>query len=450
MSFPADFTWGAGTSAYQIEGAWDADGKGESIWDRFAHEGRMPVPGDVACDHYHRWEEDLDLLARMGATAYRFSIAWTRILPDGTGEVNPAGIGFYDRLVDGLLARGITPWVTLYHWDLPQALQDRGGWPERTTVDAFLCYAEVVSRALGDRVRHWITHNEPWVAAFLGHREGIFAPGLQDWEAALAAAHHLLLSHGHAVPIIRANSPEAHVGIALDCRPASPASPDPADVAVYRHFDGFRNRWFFDPVMGKGYPGDMVAAYRDRGRFGESGPSFIHSGDLDDIAAPIDFLGINYYTSLVFGDGDDPESEETGIAPGPDAPDGYTEMGWPITPQGLTDYLQRVVTDYRPAAIVITENGASYSDEPNASGTIADARRIDYLRRHLAAVEAAIDSGVPVTGYFAWSLLDNLEWTSGFSQRFGLVWVDHATGERIPKQSFDWYAGVIDRNGLAG
>jgi beta-glucosidase len=445
VTIPSGFAWGVATSAYQIEGAWDEDGKGESIWDRFAHTGRMSAWGDVACDHYHRWEEDLDLMAELGVGAYRLSIAWTRVLPDGDGTVNSAGLGFYDRLIDGLLARGITPWVTLYHWDLPQALQERGGWPARSTVDAFVRYADVTTRALGDRVAHWITHNEPWVAAMLGYRDGVFAPGVADWGAALAAGHHLLLSHGRAVPVIRANVPGARVAIALDCRPSVPASDRPEDVAAHHHFDGFRNRWFFDPVFGKGYPDDMVRTYAERGRLPAD---LVRPGDLEAMAAPIDALGLNYYTSIPIRAGAD-ETEDTGVTPGPNPPDGHTEMGWPITPSALTGFLVRIRDEWTPASIVITENGASYSDGPGADGAIHDDRRIAYLDSHLEAVEAAIEQRVPVDGYFVWSLLDNLEWTAGFSQRFGLVWVDHATGRRIPKDSARWYASVVS-GGRAG
>lgn len=444
IRFPEGFTWGAATSAYQIEGAWDADGKGESIWDRFAHDGRMAGSGDVACDHHRLWEPDVDLMADLGLGAYRFSIAWSRIFPDGSGTPNPAGIGFYDRLVDALLDRGIVPWATLYHWDLPQALQDRGGWPERQTVDAFVSYTDAITRALGDRVSHWITHNEPWVASFLGHRDGVFAPGVASWPAALAAGHHLLLSHGRAVPVIRSNVPGATVAIALDCRPSSPASDRPADLAAHRHFDGFRNRWFFDPVFGHGYPDDMLEAYADRDRLPAG---LIAPGDLDEIGAPIDVLGLNYYTSLAIGDGME-ESEDTGVPPGPNPPPGHTEMGWPITPGALTGFLVRLHRDYHPPAIAITENGAGYSDGPDSEGRVRDRRRIEYLDAHLRAVHAAIDQGVPVSGYFVWSLLDNLEWTQGFSQRFGLVWVDHETQQRVPKDSARWYAGVIERNGI--
>jgi beta-glucosidase len=444
--FPDGFTWGAATSAYQIEGGRE-DGKGESIWDRFSAESRLRDPGDVACDHYHRWPEDVDLLADLGVTAYRFSIAWTRILPDGTGAVNGAGLGFYDRLVDALLDRGITPWITLYHWDLPQALQDRGGWPERSTVDAFLRYTEVVSRTLGDRVRHWITQNEPWVAAFLGHLAGVFAPGQTSWAATLAAGHHLLLAHGRGTEVLREHVEGARVGIALDCRPSEPASDDPADVAADRHFDGFRNRWFFDPVFGRGYPADTVATYRERGRLpAEGDPPWLRPGDLDAIAAPLDFLGLNYYTAVRVAAGADEADDPEGPV-GPGAPPGFTEMGWRSTPGALTAFLERLHRDYAPPSIAITENGASYGDGPDAGGVIHDGPRITYLEEHIAAVGDAIAAGVPVEGYFVWSLLDNLEWVAGFSQRFGLIWVDHTTQQRIPKASARWYAEVARSNG---
>lgn len=448
--FPADFAWGVATSAFQIEGAPTADGKGESIWDRFTHQpGRIldGSTGDVACDHYNRWEEDVALMAELGVNAYRFSIAWTRVLPEGTGKVNEAGLGFYDRLVDGLLEAGIDPFVTLYHWDLPQALEAQGGWRSRDTVDAFVAYAGVVSAALGDRVENWITHNEPWVSAFPGHSEGVFAPGRTSFSEALTVGHHLLLSHGRAVPVIRANSPGSSVGIAIDCRPAMPATDK--DVAAYKHFDGFRNRWFFDPVFGKGYPSDIVAAYHEAGHFGPSRLAFVAAGDMAEIATPIDFLGVNYYTSLAIRAGKE-ESEATGVPSGAPAPEGYTEMGWPITPAALTSYLSHLHKEYAPPAIIISENGASYSDGPNVEGEIADERRVRYLSRHIDAVASARAAGVPVTGYFAWSLLDNLEWSSGFTQRFGLVWVDHETQQRIPKQSFWWYRGLIAANGVVG
>ncbi|MEN8234090.1 MAG: GH1 family beta-glucosidase [Actinomycetota bacterium] len=446
--FPDDFVFGVAASAYQIEGAWDEDGKGESIWDRFVRTpGRIHNgdTGDVACDHYHRYPEDVALMARAGIPAYSLTTAWTRIIPDGIGPVEPRGIAFYDRLVDELLEHDITPYVTLYHWDLPQGLQERGGWANRETVDAFVRYADVMSAALGDRVKHWKTHNEPWVASFIGHHDGAFAPGHTDFAEALTAAHHILLSHGRSVPVIRENAAGAEVGVVVDCRPSTPASDSPEDRAAQRHFDGFRNRWFYDPLFGKGYPQDMVNAYRERGRYDSEEPPFVRPGDLDEIATPFDFIGINYYTAIEVSAGAD-ETEETGVEPGPNPPDGYTEMGWPILPQALTGLLKRIHDDYGATDIRVTENGASYSDGPGPDGRIHDHRRIDYLHNHLSAVADAIELGIPVTGYFAWSILDNFEWALGYSQRFGLVWVDHETGERVPKDSLAWYSNVIATN----
>ena len=436
------FSWGVATSAYQIEGARYEGGKGESIWDRFSDDRKMKVSGDVTCDHYHRLEDDLDLLADLGVDAYRFSVAWTRIMPSGEGPISSDGLDFYSRLIDGLVERDIEPWLTLYHWDLPQALQDRGGWASRNTANAFARYAGVVADAFGDRVHHWITQNEPWVAAYLGHLYGEFAPGISDWPTALDVGHNLLLSHGRAVEAIRESAPGSSVGIALDCRPARPNSESAEDREAARHFDGFRNRWFFDPVFGKGYPEDMLRAYFVEGRTDDLEPAFIRSGDMDQIATPIDFLGLNYYTTLPVAAGaeerDDPES-----LPGRAQPDGFTEMGWAIDPDGLADYLGEIHRRYRPKSIVVTENGASFSDAPDSDDVIADSARVDYLRTHVDAVRLAAEAGVPVDGYFVWSLLDNLEWTQGFDQRFGLVWVDQQTLQRIPKESFAWYREVV-------
>ncbi len=437
-----DFVWGTSTSAFQIEGGRYEGGKGESIWDRFADDGHMPESGDVACDHYHRWREDVALMADLGVTAYRFSTAWTRIIPDGLGEVNEAGLSFYSDLIDELIANGITPWLTLYHWDLPQVLQDRGGWENRDVVDAFVRYADVASRAFGDRVQNWITHNEPFVAAYLGYGHGVFAPGIADFGSALTVGHHLLLSHGRAARVIRSNVPNARVGISLDCTPSRPATNDPADIAASRMHDGFRNRWFFDPVFGKGYPDDIVEVIESRAVFGNDGLPFIQPKDLEDIAAPIDFLGINYYSSADVSV-DDPQGRKSNRDPGPEQPAGFTEMGWCITPQALEDYLVHIAEEYEPASLVITENGASYSTSPDADGVVADQRRIDYIASHIDAVAAARRRGAPVDGYFVWSLLDNLEWDSGYGQRFGIVWVDHSTGERTPKESYRWYKARI-------
>jgi beta-glucosidase len=446
IAFPEGFSWGAATSAYQIEGGRYQDGKGESIWDRFADTGRMPESGDVACDHYHHWREDVALMAELGVTSYRFSTAWTRILPDGVGDPNQAGIDFYGRLIEELVRNGIAPWLTLYHWDLPQALQNDGGWLNRDTVEAFASYAGALGSALGGQVKNWITHNEPWVASHLGYGTGVFAPGIADPGSALTAAHHILLSHGQAVQVLRENSAGASVGIAIDCRPSQPASDHPADIAANRAHDGFRNRWFFDPVFGRGYPEDAVALCNERNMFPEEGLPFVRAGDMETIATPVDFLGLNYYTSVKIREGD--ESGAGVVLPaGPDQPDGYTEMGWEITPDGLTHYLQHLHEEYRPTSIVITENGASFSDAPDEAGVVRDDRRIAYLEEHVRATQRALQSGVPVSGYFVWSLLDNLEWTSGYSQRFGIIWVDHASGRRIPKESYRWYRELM-RSGL--
>ncbi len=444
--FPPGFVWGAATSAFQIEGGAEADGRGESIWDRFAATpGRIADGADarVACDHYHRWPEDIALMRALGLGAYRFSIAWPRVLPRGRGPVNPAGLDFYDRLVDGLLAAAITPFVTLDHWDLPQALEDEGGWASRATVDAFVDYADHVSARLGDRVRHWTTHNEPWCIAHLGHEQGDHAPGRRDPARALRAAHHLLLSHGRAVPVLRANARAAEVGIVLILSPAEPATASPADIDAARWFDGFFNRWYLDPLFRGAYPADAVADRALRGHLPPGELPFVQPGDLATIATPIDFLGVNYYSPAILR-GDPP------AAPGgpprpvqivPDAP--RTDMGWEVRPAGLHDLLVRVAADYHPPTIYVTENGAAYDDPPDASGRIDDVRRIDFLRGHLLALGRALDAGVPVAGYFHWSLLDNFEWGHGYGKRFGLVHVDFASQRRTCRASATFYRDVV-------
>ena len=446
IQFPNHFLWGAATSSYQIEGAWQADGKGESIWDRFSHtpgkisDGRN---GDVACDHYNRMPQDVALMQSLGLHAYRFSISWPRILPNGRGPVSQAGLDFYDRLVDALLAANITPFITLYHWDLPQALQDEGGWPSRSTAEAFVTYADLVSQRLGDRVKNWITHNEPWVVAFVGYWQGRHAPGIQDFAQAIRASHHLLLSHGWAVPVIRQNSPEAQVGITLNLNPVYPASPSPADYQAMRHEDGYLNRWFLDPLYGRNYPADMVEAYRQQGHLPD-GMDFVQPGDLSAMIAPTDFLGINNYFRTIARD----ETAVNNLPRTLNPYDNTTEMGWEVAPEGIRDLLLRVYFDYRPAKIYITENGASYSDGPDENGRIADSRRQTYVRTYLTAVHQAMQVGVPLAGYFVWSLFDNFEWGHGYRQRFGIVWVDYKTQERILKDSALWYRSVIAQNGF--
>ena len=444
MQFPNGFRWGAATAAHQIEGGWDEDGKGESIWDRFSHTpGKIETgeTGDVACDHYHRWPQDVALMKEMGLNAYRFSIAWTRILPMGRGKINRRGLDFYNRLVDALLEAGIEPFVTLYHWDLPQRLEDEGGWPARHVAEAFAEYANVVSHSLGDRVKQWMTVNEPHVSALAGYLEGQHAPGHTDPGEALASAHHLLLGHGMAVPIIRGNSANAQVGLALDFRPQTPASPSAADRAAAWHEGGVINRWFLDPISGRGYPGDVRDAYG-------VDMQFVLDGDLTRIAVPIDFLGLNYYFRNIARSGRIPEAENL---PRTSAPkDEITEMGWEVYPNGMYEMLGQVHFGYGFPMLYVTENGSAYADQPGPAGQVEDLSRIAYIRRHLQKILDAIAIGIPVRGYFVWSLLDNFEWSYGTSKRFGLIRVDYETQNRIPKASAKWYQGIIRANALDG
>jgi beta-glucosidase len=447
VSFPDGFLWGVATSAQQIEGGQREGGRGESIWDRYAATpGRISDGSDasVACDHYHRWREDLDLMRWLGIGAYRFSIAWPRVLPTGRGGPNQRGLDHYDAIVDRLLALGIRPFVTLNHWDLPQALEERGGWRARDTVEAFVEYAHAVAARLGDRVRHWATHNEPWCVSVLGHAEGRHAPGRTDPGEALRVAHHLLLAHGRAADVVRLRTPGSEVGIVLNLMPVMPASPDPADRDAARRLDGTFNRWFLDPLFGRGYPADVIG---DRVRRGElAGPNlpFVAAGDMDDIAAPLDFLGVNYYSRAVVRAGAGGEPAGVSMAPREE----LTDMGWEVYPDGLTELLIRVHRDYRPARLYITENGAAYGDGPDATGRIADARRVAFHQGHLVAAHRAIAAGAPLHGYFAWSLLDNFEWADGYTRRFGLYWVDFATQERRPKDSAFWYRDVATANAV--
>ena len=442
LSFPENFLWGAATASFQIEGAWNEDGKSESIWDRFCHTpGHVKdgSSGDVACDHYHRYPQDVALMKRLGLKAYGFSVAWPRVLPEGRGRVNQAGLDFYSRLVDELLANDIRPFVTLYHWDLPQVLQDAGGWAARPTAEAFVEYAGAVSAALGDRVHNWITHNEPWCISFLSHMLGIHAPGLRDPYTALRAAHHVLLSHGWAVPVIRANSPGAEVGITLNLEWKDPASRSVADLDATRAADSLANRWFLDPLYGRQYPADGVADFADAL---PNGLDFVEPGDMAAIAVPTDFLGLNYYTRAVNRAEVDDNLPQVIF---PDRP--RTDIGWEVYPEGFYNLLNRLHFDYSVPKLYVTENGASYNIGPDAGGRVPDAPRLDYLRRHLAAAHHAIANGVPLAGYFVWSLMDNFEWAEGYTQRFGIVWVDYDTQERLPKDSALWYRQVIADNG---
>ena len=442
QAFPKDFVWGTATSSYQIEGGWKEDGKGESIWDRFSHTpGKVTDgdTGDIACDHYHRWPEDIELMVEMRLQAYRFSISWPRLLPEGWGKQNQAGIDFYSRLVDELLEAGINPYVTLYHWDLPQVLQDQGGWPARSTVDAFLEYADLASRKLGDRVKHWMTINEPWVVAVIGHQIGRHAPGHTSVEEMLSTSHHLLLAHGRSVGIFRANSADAQVGIALNLSGKSPASPSTVDQDAARLEDGLCNRWYLDPLAGRGYPQDAIEHWDDP-------MAFVQSNDMDMIASPLDFIGVNYYSRQIVRNEAVPEEENEPRTV--QANDEHTEMGWEVYPEGLYEILARVHADYDFPALYVTENGAAYADKIGPEGAVEDPRRIAYFRGHLASAAKAIDEGVPLRGYFAWSLLDNFEWSFGYTKRFGLIYVDYTTQQRIPKASAHWYRKVIEANGL--
>jgi beta-glucosidase len=437
-SFPADFVWGASTAAYQIEGAARADGRGESVWDRFsATPGKVRGgdTGDVACDFYHRYRDDVQLMSKLGLDAFRFSISWPRVLPPGRGSVNAAGLDFYDRLVDALLEHEIEPFATLFHWDTPQALEDAGGWPVRATADAFVEYVETVVARLGDRVRFWTTHNEPWVHAWIGHAWGEHAPGRRSEKDAVAAAHHLLLSHGWAVEAIRRAAPGAQVGISLNLHEAYPHSASPEDEAAAWQIDGEGNRWFLDPIFRGSYPADLLER-------NEIVAPLIRDGDLDAIAAPVDFLGINNYFRFLVGAG----SDGPRLVPNPEAQ--HTEMGWEVYPDGLRKLLVRVADDYAPPAIYVTENGAAFSDVRVHDGGVHDPERVAYLNAYIDAMSQAIAAGAPVKGYFVWSLLDNFEWAHGYSKRFGLVYVDYPTLERVPKDSFYWYRDfLVSRRG---
>ena len=432
-----DLKFGAATAAYQIEGATRVDGRGESIWDRFAHTpGRVArgETGDVACDHYNRWEADLDLMAALGIETYRFSIAWPRVLPNGDGTVNPAGLAFYRRLAEGLRDRGIEPVATLYHWDLPQALQEQGGWGERATAERFAEYVAVVAEELGDVIEEWITINEPWVVAFQGHAYGTKAPGVRDWPTALRASHHVLLAHGLAAQML---GPRA--GITLNLAPVEPETDSAADRQAAERWDGHINRWFLDPVLRGEYPRDMVELYERRcGRL-----EWIEDGDLSLIAAPTEFLGVNYYAPMrVRADARRGPLEVVQAPAGPHT----TAMGWEVDPDGLHRLLSRVRADYGDLAIAITENGASYDDPPTAAnGRVDDPQRTAYLKAHLAALRRAVGDGVRVERYFVWSLLDNFEWEWGYDKRFGIVHVDFETQHRTPKDSALWYRDYISR-----
>ncbi len=438
--FPPGFLWGAATAAHQVEGSPLADGAGASIWTRFAHTPGMTLngdTGDVACDHYRRWKEDVRLMRELGLQAYRFSVSWSRILPEGTGRVNQAGLDFYSRLVDELLANGIEPLLTLYHWDLPAALDDRGGWLNRDCADWFADYGRVLYRALDGRVKKWATINEPWVVTDGGYLHGALAPGHRSRFEAPIAAHNLMRAHGAAVQAYRAEG--AHeIGLVVNIEPKHPASDSPEDAAAVRRAHAYMNEQFLHPALLGHYPPELAEI------FGEAWPEW-PAADFDLIRQPLDFVGINYYTRSVTAAGDS-YPLRTAVVRQPRGT--YTETGWEVYPQGLTDLLLWFKRTYGDLPVYITENGAAFFDPPVAEeGRIRDPLRIDYLRKHLSAIHEAIGAGVDVRGYMAWSLLDNMEWSLGYSKRFGIVHVDYGTLARTPKDSARWYSGIIRSHG---
>ena len=443
FEFPTGFKWGVAASAYQVEGAWNEDGKGESIWDRFCHTPGKIIhgeTGDTAIDNYHQYKEDFSLMASLGIPAYRFSVAWTRILPKGRGKVNQKGLDFYSALVDELLKKGIEPYTCLYHYDLPQALQDKGGWPERSTAEAFAEYAAVVTEKLSDRVRTIITHNEPWVTAMAGYFSGDHAPGIKDPVAALRALHHLLLSHGLAAEAIRAHARKpVKVGIVLNLNPIYPATENKKDRDAADRMDAMMNRAVLDPILKGTTPIQEIA-------FGKMvASSFIKPGDLEKIRT-CDLLGVNYYTrAVVKNDPKFPVVAATLVQPEGNE---YSGM-WEIYPAGLFEILERVWKGYRPLCeLMVTENGVPVSDGIDFDGRVRDERRIRYIRNHLVQIHHAILNGIPVSGYFHWSFMDNFEWALGFSQRFGLVYVDFEDQKRVVKDSGRWLSQVIRANAL--
>jgi beta-glucosidase len=433
VTFPPHFVWGAATAAYQIEGASNEDGRGESIWDRFSHTpGKVHNgdTGDVACDHYHRYRDDVALMRQLGLKAYRFSTSWPRVIPNGRGVINPAGLDFYDRLVDEVLAASIEPYLTLYHWDLPQALQDTGGWDNRDTCGYFADYAALMVKKLGDRVKHWTTFNEPFVVAFVGNRWGEHAPGFTDEGLAMRVTHHLLVAHGLAVQAIRAIAPQVNAGIVLDFAPAAPASDTEANRHVAEQIWQRGGALFLDPLFRGHYP---LAA---QPMIEQSNVS-IRPGDFALIAQRLDFVGVNFYRRMVFDEQGSPVH-----VPGSE----YTEMDWEVYAPAFKDLLVRLAREYRLPPLYITENGAAFTDEAGSDGRVHDPRRVNYLREHLTAVRQAMAEGADVRGYFVWSLLDNFEWAKGYSKRFGVVYVDYPTQQRIIKDSGEWYSRVIARN----
>jgi beta-glucosidase len=438
FKFPVNFLWGAATASYQIEGAWNEDGKGESIWDRFSHTpGKISdkSTGDVACDHYHRYPEDIALMRQLGLKAYRFSVSWPRVFPSGFGRVNMAGLDFYDRLTDALLAANIEPFITLHHWDYPQALYEKGGWINRDNLGYFADYAAVMAKRLGDRVHRWATFNEPSVIAWDGYISGEHAPGEQDPVKARQVTHNLMVAHGLAVQAIRAADPSLEVGIVLTQWGVDPASDDPADIAAAEQAWNVRDTVFLHPLFTGHYHPEILDTLEDQ-------LPEINSGDMALISQELDFLGINSYSRSVIS----AKQGRLENIPGSE----YTEMGWEVCAPAFRRMLVKINNDYRLPPIYITENGAAFKDLITPDGKIHDERRMDYLRQHFIAVRQAMQDGVDIRGYFVWSLLDNFEWGHGFTKRFGIIHVDYTTQKRKIKDSGEWYAGVIRSNQVEG
>jgi len=439
------FNWGIATSSYQIEGAHNLHGRGPSVWDVFSQsKGRVKNGdnGDTACDHYHRFPEDIKLMKDLGVDSYRFSISWPRIFPIGTEhKINQLGMDFYDRLVDNLLENNITPFVTLNHWDIPQGLEDLGGWTNRDMVEQFVKYSHYLSRGLGDRVFNWITHNEPWCISFLGYIEGRKPPGLKnEWAKSLHTAHHLLLSHGKAVSEIKSNVKKAKVGITLNLNTAIPASDSEYDKKACDFYDAQFNRLYLDPLYNEKYPELLFNSLIEKSLIKKSDLNFIKEGDLKTISTPTDFLGVNYYSRAVIrnDDIDEKVNDKQIVSIGE-----KTDFGWEVYPRGIYDLLKKLQDEYNVNEIIITENGCSYADGPDENKKVNDTKRVEYHRSHIEQILVAVDEGIPCTGYFAWSLMDNFEWAEGYDQRFGMIWVDFDSLERIPKESYYWYQSFL-------
>ena len=438
--FPSGFRWGVATAAYQIEGGADEGGRGPSIWDTFSHTPGLTHhgdTGDVACDHYHRWEHDLDLMAELGIRHYRLSLSWSRLQPTGSGPLNEEGAAFYERLLGGMRDRGITPLVTLYHWDLPQPLEDAGGWPVRQTAERFGEYVALVAARLGHLVDEWVTLNEPWCSSILGYGKGAHAPGRRDLRAAVAAAHHLNLGHGLALAALRSAVPTALVGTTNIVTDIVPASTGPEDLAAASRLDATSNRLFLDPVYTGSYSDVVRAVLEPYGLL-----EVVHPRDLELIAAPTDFAGINHYQRVIASHDPGAPFEVAERAAEP----ATTSFGWSVIPESLTAVLGRISSDFTQLPVYVTENGASYHDYVDPEGKVDDLERVDYLAGYLSAAADALAAGVDLRGYYAWSFMDNFEWAEGYSKRFGLVWVDYGTQQRIPKLSARWYADAIRRH----